>query len=246
MMKRLLPLLLLLLALPVHADEAKSNPDPWMGMNRKVYGFNQFMDRHLFTPLAKGYQFITPSGVDHSITRFFSNLGDIANSLNNLLQFKPVRALSDLGRFAVNSTVGVFGLFDVATHMGLQKSDEDFGQTLGKWGVPPGPYVVLPFLGSSSLRDAVGLIFDFRTYIPGYDPNTGRSYGMLALDFVDTRADYLGSTRVLNTASPDTYAFEREVYLQRRVDEVSDGQAPPPEDEDLDFLMQDDTATTTP
>lgn len=210
-------------------------------MNRKVYAFNQAMDKYVFNPVSRGYQAVTPRVVDHSITRFFGNLGDVSNSLNNLLQFKPGRALSDLGRFSINSTIGIFGIFDVATGMGLEKSDEDFGQTLGVWGIPDGPYLVLPIIGSSSLRDGLGLLIDFRTYLPGYDPNQGRAMGMVAVDFIDTKSDYMGGVNVLNTASPDSYAFERAVYLQRRVDEVYDGN-PPAQEEDLDFLMDGDDA----
>lgn len=226
----------LMLPLPVMADEAHDR-DPWEAMNRKIYAFNKTLDNYIFTPLAKGYQAITPQFVDHSITRFFGNLGDLSNSLNNLLQFKPGRSLSDLTRFALNSTFGIYGLFDVATPLGLKKSDEDFGQTLAVWGVPEGPYLVLPILGSSSVRDAIGWLFDLKTYLPAYDPNPIRGLGILSLDFIDTRADFLGSTRVMDTASPDVYQFERDVYFQRRRDEVYDGN-PPAEEENLDFLLE--------
>lgn len=235
-MKRLILLIVLILPMPVFADEV-GDKDPWIGLNRKIYAFNNGLDDYIFTPLARTYQVITPRVVDDSITRFFSNLGDISNSANNLLQFKPGRALSDLTRFTLNSTIGIIGIFDVATPMGLKKSDEDFGQTLGVWGVPDGPYLILPVLGSSSARDAIGLLFDMNAYLPAYDPNKLRGLGLLSMDFIDTRADFLGSTRVMDTASHDVYQFERDVYLQRRLDEVYDGN-PPVQEEDLDFLLE--------
>ncbi|MDG9924886.1 MULTISPECIES: VacJ family lipoprotein [unclassified Pseudomonas] len=135
--------------------------DPWEPWNRRVYHFNYRFDEWVFLPVVRGYRYVTPSVVRSGVSNFFGNLGDVPNLLNSLLQFKGKRSLQTTGRLLVNTTVGVVGLWDPATRIGLPKQNEDFGQTLGFYGVPDGPYVMLPLLGPSNLRDTGGKVFDF-------------------------------------------------------------------------------------
>ena len=153
-MVRIVLFLVMFFSAAVQAEE--NNPDPWEGFNRSVFEFNEVLDRNVAKPLAQGYQYITPKPVDDSVTNFFSNLEDVLVIVNDVLQLKFGQALSDTGRVLINTTVGFFGLFDVASKIGLEKHNEDFGQTLGYWGVGSGPYLVLPVLGPSTLRDAFG------------------------------------------------------------------------------------------
>jgi phospholipid-binding lipoprotein MlaA len=211
------------------SSEARDPRDPIEPFNRTMYKFNDTLDRALIKPLAKGYRAIMPAPVDKGITNFFSNLDDVGSAINNLLQFKLTRAASDTGRVLVNSTVGILGFFDVASNMNLEKYGEDFGQTLGAWGVGPGPYIVLPVLGPSGGRDAVGLVVDWYTDPVTYvDPERAK-YGLIALRGIDKRADLLGASRVLEEAALDEYEFVRDAYLQKRRNEVYDGN--PPEEE---------------
>ena len=200
--------------------------DPLEPLNRAVYSFNDLMDEVLLEPLARGYNYITPAPVNRGVTNFFNNLDDIRSALNNLLQFKIGRAFSDVGRVAINSTVGIFGLMDVASNLNLPRYDEDFGQTLGAWGMGSGPYIVLPLLGPSSGRDTVGLVVDwFADPITYIEDDTVR-YSVRGLNIIDTRADLLNASRVLSQAALDPYAFVRDAFLQRREDQVYDGNPP--------------------
>lgn len=230
---------ILLLALVVGLAGCASNDprDPLEGVNRAVYAFNDGFDRALVKPVAKGYRAITPEPVDKGISNFFSNLGDVGSAVNNLLQFKLAHAASDVGRVAINTTVGILGFIDVASHLKLEKYGEDFGQTLGYWGISPGPYLVLPFLGPRNLRDTVGMVGDWyldpvsyagtedwpKHWKYGYEKDW--QYGLKALEFVDLRADMLGASDVLEVAAIDPYTFVRDAYLQRRESLVRDGQA---------------------
>lgn len=215
--------LMLTLALPVHADESQ-DPDPWEGFNRRVFAFNEVMDRYVAKPLAQGYQAVTPQDVDDSVTHFFSNLQDVIVIANDLGQLKFGQAASDTARFLVNSTVGFFGVFDVATYIGLPKHNEDFGQTLGFWGVGTGPYLVLPVLGPSTLRDTAG---DAVGTLSGLDylaiPDTNaKKLGAYTLRNVDVRADLIASEGLV---TGDRYTFIRSFYLQRREYLVNDGES---------------------
>lgn len=200
--------------------------DPLEDFNRAAYSFNDLLDRALLEPLAQGYNYITPAPVNKGVTNFFNNLRDIRSAVNNLLQFKIGRAFSDVGRFAVNSTVGILGLMDVASNMNLPRYDEDFGQTLGVWGFGSGPYIVFPFFGPSSGRDGVGLVVDWFTDPIYYIEDDATRLTLRGLDIVDTRADLLSASRVLEQAALDPYAFVRDAYLQRREDLVYDGNPP--------------------
>ncbi|MCB1750772.1 MAG: VacJ family lipoprotein [Gammaproteobacteria bacterium] len=203
--------------------------DPWEGFNRAMYSFNETIDEALIKPLAKGYKAVVPVPLDRGITNFFSNLSDIGSAINNMLQFKLGRAASDLGRVAFNTTLGVLGFFDVATNMNLPHYGEDFGQTLGVWGSSPGPYIVLPLLGPSSGRDAVGLVLDWFSNPVSYIEDDGVRLAVASLWFVDKRADLLTASKLVEQAALDPYEFVRNAYLQKRRHDVYDGNPPPEE-----------------
>lgn len=226
------PLLVLLAVflLPVQAFADEPNPDPFESWNRKVFTFNDWADRYMLRPVAVGYTKVTPDPVERGISRMFSNIGEVPTVLNSLLQGKPSRAANSTGRFLVNSTVGLLGFFDVARHVGLEKAEgEDFGQTLGRWGVPSGPYVVLPLLGSSTLRDAPSLLVDMYANPIYYMEDEGARLGVVAVGVVSTRANLLDAETLI---SGDRYLFIRDVYLQRREFLVRDGEV---EDDFGDF-----------
>ena len=195
-------------------------PDPWEGMNRKVFAFNDFADRYALTPVAKGYQWVTPDPVERGVSNVFANLLEITTVVNDLLQFKFAQAASDTGRFVINSTVGLAGIFDVATPIGLEKNNEDFGQTLGYWGVGPGPYIVVPFFGSYTVRDGFGAIVDTTSdYVTSLDHVPTRNVLWMSRN-IDDRASLFAAEQLI---TGDRYAFIRDAYLQRRQFLVSDG-----------------------
>ncbi len=215
------------------------NPDPFEKFNRGVFAFNDGVDQMVIKPIAKTYKTIVPSPIDNGVTNFFSNIDDIVVVVNDLFQLKFKQAASDTGRLLINSTVGLLGFIDVATDIGLPKHDEDFGQTLGYWGVNSGPYIVLPILGPSSARDAVGvgtdLLFD-PTFYYAASPTTEAGQAILAggaVRGVDKRADLLGLEKVLQTAALDKYAYFRDAYLARREYLVYDGDPPQTDEEGL-------------
>jgi phospholipid-binding lipoprotein MlaA len=211
--------------------------DPLEPYNRAVYRFNTDFDNAFMRPLAKGYRYVTPEPVNRGITNFFDNIEDVTSFVNNILQFKMSRAGSDLGRIFMNSTVGILGFFDVATNAGLPSYKEDFGQTLGYWGVPRGAYFMLPILGPSTLRDTVGVGGDLVTD-PLFSIPTGRIYwGIVTLRAVDYRSDRLEAGDILKDAALDPYVFLRDAYLQQRENLVYDGN--PPESESQGDIWQD-------
>ena len=206
---------------------AHDRRDPLEPANRSIYQFNEHFDRVLLKPAAIFYQTVTPPPVRGGVTNFFGNFRDVTTAVNDLLQLKVSDALSDAGRVLVNSTVGIFGIFDVATRIGLKKHNEDFGQTLAAWGTPDGPYLVLPILGPSTTRDAVGLIGDYFTD-PEFAIFTESPENSIAFvtRIVSVRADLLDSEQIFNAAAVDRYAFLRDAYLQRRHNLINDGRAP--------------------
>lgn len=198
----------------VHED------DPWEKWNRKVFSFNHTMDTYALRPVASGYRKITNEPVRRSVRNVFNNLGEPKNLANNLLQAKFKDAGVDVSRFLLNTTFGVLGVFDVASKMGLQRNDEDFGQTLGKWGVPSGPYVMLPVLGPSTLRDAPALIPDTYTTVYPYMDNRLHRYSLALFEGVTVREGLLDGERLI---TGDRYNFIRNAYLQNREYRVKDG-----------------------
>ena len=210
--------------------------DPLEGMNRATFAFNDTLDTAVLKPVAKGYQAVTPEFVRAGVSHLFTNVGDVASAVNSLLQGKPTEAATSAGRFLVNSTLGILGLFDVATPMGLDKHDEDFGQTLGTWGVGTGPYLVVPLMGPSTLRDSAGRGVDsFMGWSRQVDHIPTRN-SATAVELIEVRANLLGAGQTLEEASLDKYQFLRDAYLQRRLRNVHDGKV---SQDKLDKLEED-------
>ena len=225
-----LPYLLVIITLisfNVNNAAHSSEDDPLEPINRAVFGFNEVVDDAILEPVAKGYKYVTPDPVEESVTNFFNNLGEINTIINSTLQFKLDKTLSSSGRLIINSTLGVFGLFDVASTMGIEKHNEDFGQTLGYYGIPSGPYLVLPFFGPSSFRDAPGFFADIqmeKEISPVHtDLHHDERQVIQATNVIDTRANLLKATKILDTAAKDKYIFLRESYLQKRAKMIADG-----------------------
>ncbi|MNJ06763.1 putative phospholipid-binding lipoprotein MlaA precursor [compost metagenome] len=210
-----------LLLASVGAAQAATEEDPWESINRPIFRFNDTVDTYALKPLAKGYQAVTPQFLEDGIHNMFRNLGDVTNLANNVLQLKPHAAGVDTARLIVNTTFGLAGFFDVGTKMGLQRNDEDFGQTLGYWGVGSGPYVMLPLLGPSTVRDAVAKYPDTYTEPYRYIDHVPTRNTALAVDVVDTRASLLSAEKMI---SGDKYVFIRNAYLQNREFKVKDGE----------------------
>lgn len=211
------------LALGCSATSAQSvgQDDPLYGINSAVFVFNETLDEVIAKPVATGYQAVVPARAQLGVGNFFSNIGELQNVLNDILQGKFGQALNDSGRFLINSTVGMVGVFDVATRMGLAQSDgEDFGQTLAMWGVPEGPYLVLPLFGPSTLRDAPSRFVDRFAGLSYHLDDVAARNALLGLSLVDTRAGLLGADAAF---SGDRYILFKEVYLQRRDYLINDG-----------------------
>ncbi|OFA05560.1 VacJ family lipoprotein [Duganella sp. HH101] len=200
---------------------AGPNPrDPYEGFNRAMFSFNDTVDTYALKPAATAYRNVLPNFVQTGVNNFFGNLADAWTGVNNLLQGKGEAGMSDVTRFALNSTLGIVGLFDIASEAGLQKHKEDFGQTLGTWGVPSGPYLMLPLLGPSTVRDTVALPLDIKGDIWGYkEPVYIRNTGT-ALRVVDQRSNLLNATSLLEDAALDRYEFIRDGFLQRRENQI--------------------------
>lgn len=253
MNKFLAPLLLLALTAPlstvwsverldpvvvVASAETEIEADPLEGYNRAIFSFNESLDNNLLKPVAEGYREIMPDPAERGISNFFSNLREPFNILNNLLQFKFEDAVSDTVRFGINSTIGILGLFDVATDAGIPKHDEDLGQTLAVWGVESGPYFVLPIFGPSTLRDSAGLVSEMwigntvevgntQLFSPTGEITPASAENLtVATQFVSKRADLLEEKEMADNASFDNYAFIRDAYLQKRESQIHDGDVP--------------------
>ncbi len=215
----------------VESGATACDGDPWEDFNRRVFRFNDRVDRAVIKPIAKGYHRVTPVVVRRSVGNFYRNLLEPTTIINALLQGKLFQAFADSGRFLINSTIGVLGLFEVAEHLGLERHQEDFGQTFAAWGFGPGPYLVLPFLGLSTVRDSVGLLpYYFYTDPRLAVDSTGAQVALIGLDVIDYRAQLLGVTRLLQMQL-DPYLFARESFRQKRRDLIYDGN--PPVDEFL-------------
>ena len=208
---------------------AFAETDPLKDLNQKTHDLNQTLDLQVASPVARFYKRITPDFIEMGVTNFTQNVEDLSIGVNNILQGKIKSGFSDLSRFTINSTIGIAGFLDIASDMGLEKHDEDFGQTLAVWGVPDGPYLVLPGLGPSTMRDTLAMIPDaFLTPLWLIDHDR-TSYSLTAIDLIDTRARYLGLESVV---IGDEYLFYRDAYLQSRQFEIKDGEV---EDDFDDF-----------
>ena len=215
----------LLAALLLSGCASTSNKDPLEGLNRGIYKFNDVADKAVVKPIAGAYKGVMPSPVRTGVSNFFSNLGEVVTVINDLLQFKFDKAMTDAGRFAINSTFGIGGLVDWASMDGIEKRQEDFGQTLAYWGWKDSAYLVLPLLGPSTLRDTGGLIVDSAVFDPIYYVDDARDRNQLLLvKAIDKRSQYLPGSDLLDEAALDPYIFMRDAYMQRRDHLVSDGE----------------------
>ncbi len=237
--KKIKTFLICLLLLPLLSGCATTpeNPDdPWEDWNRGTHEFNEDFDDAIMKPLATGYLFSTPESLDRGITNFFSNIDDISVSINNFLQFKFLLAGMDLSRFLINTTAGIGGFVDVASMIDLPKHNEDFEQTLGVWGVPSGPYLVLPLWGSSSPRGVAGLIGDALmdplnyTLFAGFAASAASTVADV-VDVTDKRAGFMTTEKIVDEAAINRYDFVKSSYLQHREYEIYDGNVP--EDDDI-------------
>jgi len=212
----------LLASLPGISAAAADPRDPWEGYNRAMHSINDGLDKAVIKPVATLYKTVTPEPVDQGVTNFFSNLGEIKNFLNTMLQGKLDESFNSLARFTVNSTIGVLGFMDVATNLGIEKSSEDFGQTLGAWGSGPGPYFVLPLFGPSTVRDAIGKPFDIAAN-PATWTNDAAPI-LFGVDLLDYRADLIDTEESVEGITEDEYILIRNAYLDQRAYAVSDGE----------------------
>lgn len=227
-LSRLLLMITVLISTSCATLEGPPNPeDPFESFNRSMFAFNEGFDKYALKPAAQGYDFIMPSAASKGVSNFFSNIDDIVVFFNQLLQFKFAAAIHTSARFAFNSTFGLLGLIDVASSMDLPKQHEDFGQTLAVWGVPQGPYMVLPFIGSITARDTLGLAVDWTFFDPIFQRQTlEQSLVTLTIKYIDIRAGLLKATNILDETVPDKYAFVRDAWLLRKNFMIYDGNPP--------------------
>ncbi len=226
-------------SLPIKAD-------PLEGLNRSVFAFNEAIDQALLKPLAIAYKAVVPSPVRTGVGNVFGNVGDAWSAVNHLLQGKVHSALEMTVRVTTNTVFGLGGLFDLASDAGLERQSEDFGQTLGKWGIGPGPYLVLPFLGASSLRDAAGLPLDRQASLPEVVHGGSYRWGLTSLELVHSRSDLLSASGLLDQVAFDKYSFVRDSYLARRRSLVFDGNPPEEPEEDEPLPPPASAPSTTP
>ena len=224
MIKRVLISLLLAFNLSVNAEEI----DPFEETNRAIYEFNESLDSNVLEPVSRAYKNNIPETAQKGIGNFLDNLGDVSTLANQILQFKPIESAETLARILVNTTIGLGGLFDVASDMGLVTEDEDFGQTMAVWGVEQGPYVVLPLLGPSTVRDGIGTYVDLTS--PANMVDEIGEVGVSVINVVDKRVDLLPITDILDQ-SDDPYITMRSSYLQKRNNDIYDGNVPVTDDD---------------
>ena len=203
------------------------NPkDPIEGFNRAMFGFNEGLDKVIIRPVATGYEAVLPSPLQTGVANFFSNIADLMIGVNNLLQGKPAQAASDAGRVLVNTTMGFLGIIDVASSMGMEKHEEDVGQTFGRWGMGDGAYVVLPFFGPRNARDTLGLVFDVYTDPVAHVDHIPTRNVLLTTRLISDRAELLKADKIIEEAALDKYSYVRDAYLQRRRSLIHDGNPP--------------------
>jgi phospholipid-binding lipoprotein MlaA len=220
-------LCLLLSACATPMAERSDPRDPYENLNRKVFVVNQVFDQVLLKPVARGYSNYAPNFIQDTVGNFFGNLADVWTAVNNFLQGKPREGIQDTGRVAVNTVFGVAGLADVATKLGFPKHQEDFGQTLGVWGVKPGPFVMLPLFGPSTMRDAVAKPLDLYADPLNLSTRADVEYSLRAMRLVDDRARLLPTTDVIEKVALDPYQFVRDAHFQRREAKVNDANTDP-------------------
>jgi phospholipid-binding lipoprotein MlaA len=209
-------LLILLMAFPGYsssAEEAQKNIDPWEPMNRRIFEFNETLDRYVLLPAAKGYRFVMPDPAERGVSNFIANIYEFNSVINSLLQGRPGNALQSAGRFLVNTTMGLGGILDVASPMGIEHSPADFGQTLFTWGVDSGPYVMLPVYGPRTVRSGIGYFVDTYTSIPSFLDDQQWAYFFWTVEAIDLRANLIKADELV---TGDRYIFLRNAYLQRR------------------------------
>lgn len=200
--------------------------DPAEGFNRAVFAFNEGLDTAVIKPVAKGYEAVLPTLARTGVSNFLGNISDLFIAVNNLLQGKPADAVGDVARFMFNSTFGIFGIFDIASDMGLEKHEEDFGQTFGRWGMDTGAYLVLPVFGPRDVRDAAGLVLDLAVDPVGNLDHIPTRNSLSALRLINERAALLPADKIIEEAALDKYSYLRDAYLQRRRSLVYDGRPP--------------------
>lgn len=214
--------LLLALALPCStswAVEEENNVDPWEPMNRRIFTFNEGLDKYLLLPVAKGYRFVTPDPVERGVSNFISNVYEVNTFVNSVLQGRPLDAVHSLGRFVFNTTAGFLGFIDIATEMGIERKPADFGQTMAVWGAPSGPYVMLPFWGPRTVRSGVGFFVDSYQSLPTFADNAW-PYAFWMVEAIDIRANLIKADELV---TGDRYIFIRNAYIQRREYLISGG-----------------------
>ena len=244
---RIATTLLLAGGLGACASSGGNPQDPWESMNRATFRFNDMADRAVMRPVAEAYDTVAPLPIKTGVSNVFGNVADLWIGVNNLLQGKVLDGLSDGGRFLINTTVGMLGVFDIATELGLDKHDEDFGQTLGAWGVGSGPYLVLPFLGPSTLRDGTSLLLVDLNMDPVWQiDDMGQRNRTTALRLVAKRAQLLGADTAAEQAALDKYGYMRSFYLQYRQNQVYDGSPPRVKDPDDDAALDMPAAAVPP
>lgn len=227
------------------ATVANPDPrDPFESYNRSMTKFNDAVDEAVLKPVATAYREVLPQPVRTGVSNFFDNLSDVWSFVNNTLQAKPEAALHSFWRVVINTTMGLGGVLDPATEMRLQRQREDFGQTLGRWGMPSGPYLVLPLLGPSSLRDTAALPIDLYGQPVGHVNDVSLRNTLWGTSFIDRRARLLQASDMLESAALDSYMFTRDAYLQKRHNDVHDGN--PPQDEERYDLDDDEPAAAPP
>lgn len=209
-----------LVATAAQPSAKAADPDPWIGMNRNLHGFNDVLDKNILRPIARGYAWIMWDPLQRGVSNFFDNLQTPGVAINQLLQGKPGSSANDAGRFLVNSTIGILGLLDVASGFGMPQHDEDFGQTLVVWGIPQGPYFVIPIRGPSTVTATAGLFVDALTNPIRFVKNVPTRYVMYGLYFIDLRSRLLGAEALV---SGDEYLFIRDAFLQGRTFQINDG-----------------------
>ena len=220
-MNRLFLILLLFSTNLTFSNSEEANNDPWENLNRNTHNFNMTLDDYVIRPIAETYDFIIPEFVQTGFSNVFDNLGAPVSAANNLIQFKPVGFITETSRFILNSTFGIFGLFDVASRLGIKERNEDFGQSLGHWGFASGPYLVIPFFGPSSVRDGFSLAPDYylRPDLVRFEDNKS-DLALNGLSVINLRAGLLS---ISDLSGNDQYSFYRDAYLQRRIYEINDG-----------------------